>query len=210
MARSFDGGGARASCAAIVLVVCALACGCGPGVADYTRPSDATAPIHAQPDAVTLVVMRAMWRSGEVTTIVDEQGTVLAQLAHHTHTVITLSPGAHELTAIAGDGYIFNAFRVDGVAGRVYYAYTANLGGPTIVMAARLDATDEHHRWQHREEHVSQTTRVELDTARLDLLDAQLPLARRLELVRQAHDRLEQHPEAIPELSLAPDDGIVP
>ncbi len=179
-----------------------LATGCGMQVQNYTRSIDRGAPAVTEGNASLIVVRRG--GIGEMVTLMDDQGRVIAQVDRDTWVRIPLAPGRHRIYSIPGKVTDFaSVVDVDAQAGRLYYASVPRVGGLWAVAPRHED------RWKHRQEWIAAAHEVELDESKRTLLETELDEAVR----KEAIDKVEKawakmDPKKQADFTLAADDGV--
>jgi hypothetical protein len=145
------------------LAVALFAFGCAPVVQSIAVPD--TGAIAAAPETVTVVVVQPGWKQRPVN-LLDGRGQLVGQLNGRSHTVVRLSEGPTLLYAVL-DRDAATADRLEGtlIRGRLYYAYVGERDGGVELLA--LNARSGHDRWRHKDEYLTSTPRVQMDTERL-------------------------------------------
>ncbi|HEX4404598.1 MAG TPA: hypothetical protein VH560_07210 [Polyangia bacterium] len=136
---------------------------CAPGVQNITVATPG--PITSAPDVVTIVVLQPTTRLHTVE-LVDGRGQLVGQLDGHAQTVVHVPEGPTVLYAVL-ENRADTVDRVEGtlVPGRVYYATVSEREGGVALLVLSPRRVDGA--WEHKNEDLSRTPRVQMDPQRI-------------------------------------------
>jgi hypothetical protein len=146
-------------CALSIIVAAAFVTGCAPTVA--VVPVSSPGAITADPQKATIVVIQPASKLRAVS-LIDGHGRLIGQLDERSHTILRVSEGPTLLYAVV-ENQPDSADRLEGtlIGGRVYYAIVSARSGGAELLA--LTPRSPQSRWDHKNEYLARTPRVQLD-----------------------------------------------
>ena len=124
--------------------------------------------IDRRDGVATLVVIQPR-TSGLLLSLLDGQGALVGQLNDNSHTVVRVPAGPFRLYLIPmGNPKMGDRVEGEVYAGKIYFATVSIRFGGYKINSLNPDTRDG--RWEHRQQWLEETPRVQMDPARIDEL----------------------------------------